>query len=138
MRIGIHSEQHEHGEQANVYRETLDPVTQVGLVVHVHPADDSRAGLAALSDDVATVYAWGKDWLPAAATLAEKAAANNVLYGTPAQIAESISAFPAFGLTTELQFSVAYRTTDRGQRLAAIEAIAGEIAPLGWKPEGES
>jgi hypothetical protein len=47
---------------------------RVGLVVHVHPASDRRAGLAALEVDVETVYAWGRDWLPPARTLAEKAA----------------------------------------------------------------
>jgi hypothetical protein len=37
---------------------------------------------------------------------------------------------------TELQFSVAYGTTDGLQRLAAIEAIAYDIAPqLGWQPD---
>jgi alkanesulfonate monooxygenase SsuD/methylene tetrahydromethanopterin reductase-like flavin-dependent oxidoreductase (luciferase family) len=108
---------------------------RVGLVVHVHPASDRRAGLAALEADVETVYAWGKDWLPPARTLAEKAAVINVHYGTPEQIAESIRAFPAFPYTTELQFSVAYGTTDSRQRLAAIEAIAYEIAPrIGWQP----
>jgi hypothetical protein len=110
---------------------------RVGLVVHVHPATDRRAGLAALEADVETVYAWGKDWLPPARTLAEKAAVINVHYGTPEQIVESIRAFPAFPYTTELQFSVAYGTTDSRQRLAAIEAIAGDIAPrLDWRPGG--
>ncbi len=114
-------------------------VPRVGLVVHVHPAADRRAGLAELADDVAAVYAWGKDWLPPAVTLAEKAAAINVHFGTPAQIAESISMFPAFPFTTELQFAVAYGTTEHSQRLAAIEAVAGDIAPLlGWKPAGTS
>jgi alkanesulfonate monooxygenase SsuD/methylene tetrahydromethanopterin reductase-like flavin-dependent oxidoreductase (luciferase family) len=115
----------------------VDP--RVGLVVHVHPAADRSAGLAELADDVTTVYAWGKDWLPPAVTLAEKAAAINVHFGTPDQIAESISTSAAFPFTTELQFSVAYGTTEHSQRLAAIEAVAGAIAPLlGWKPEGTS
>jgi hypothetical protein len=36
-----------------------------------------------------------------------------------------------------LQFSVAYGTTESRPRLAAIEAIAFEIAPqLGWRPLG--
>lgn len=109
---------------------------RVGLVVHVHLASDRRAALAALEADIQTVYAWGKDWLPPARTLEEKAAAINVHYGTPDQIAESIRAFPAFPYTTELQFNVAYGTTDPRQRLAAIEAVAQEIAPrLGWKPD---
>jgi alkanesulfonate monooxygenase SsuD/methylene tetrahydromethanopterin reductase-like flavin-dependent oxidoreductase (luciferase family) len=110
---------------------------RVGLVVHVHPAAGRRAGLAALERDVETVYAWGKDWLPPAGTLAEKAAVINVHYGTPEQIVESIQAFPAFPYTTELQFSVGYGTTDSRQRLAAIETIAADIAPrLGWRPDG--
>jgi alkanesulfonate monooxygenase SsuD/methylene tetrahydromethanopterin reductase-like flavin-dependent oxidoreductase (luciferase family) len=109
---------------------------RVGLVVHVHLASDRRAALAALEADVQTVYAWGQDWLPAAQTLEEKAAAINVHYGTADQIAESIRAFPAFPYTTELQFNVAYGTTDARQRRAAIDAVAQEIAPLlGWKPD---
>jgi alkanesulfonate monooxygenase SsuD/methylene tetrahydromethanopterin reductase-like flavin-dependent oxidoreductase (luciferase family) len=108
---------------------------RVGLIVHVHPAPDRRAGLAALAEDLETVYAWGRDWLPRARTLAEKAEVINVHYGTPEQIVESIRAFPAFPFTTELQFSVAYGTTSHAQRLAAIEAVAAEIAPaLGWHP----
>jgi alkanesulfonate monooxygenase SsuD/methylene tetrahydromethanopterin reductase-like flavin-dependent oxidoreductase (luciferase family) len=122
---------------ASAYYASLPDGVQprVGLVVHVHPAADRGAGLAALEADVETVYAWGKDWLPPAQTLAEKAAVINVHYGTPEQIAESIRAFPAFRHTTELQFSVAYGTTESRQRRAAIEAIAYEIAPrLGWQP----
>ncbi len=122
---------------AAAYHESLpDGVPpRVGLVVHVHPAANRRAGLAALAADLETVYAWGKDWLPPARTLAEKAAVINVHYGTPEQIVASIRAFPALRFTTELQFSVAYGTTSSAQRLAAVEAIATEIAPaLGWKP----
>ena len=111
-------------------------VPRVGLVVHVHPARDRASALAALAADVETVYAWGREWLPHAHTLEEKAAVINVHYGTPEQIVESIRAFPAFPYTTELQFSVAYGTTSYAQRRAAVEAVASEIAPaLGWKPE---
>jgi len=110
---------------------------RVGLVVHVHPAADRRTALSALAADVETVYAWGREWLPRAYTLEEKAAVINVHYGTPEQIAESIRAFPAFPYTTELQFSVAYGTTSHAQRRAAVEAVAFQIAPaLGWKPDG--
>jgi len=126
---------------AAAYHESLpDGVPpRIGLIVHVHPAADRQAGLAALAPDLETVYAWGQDWLPPARTLAEKAAVINVHYGTPEQITESIAAFPAFPLTTELQFSVAYGTTSYAQRLAAVEAVASEIAPaLGWKPEEAS
>ena len=112
---------------------------RVGLIVHVHPAPDRQTGLAALAADLETVYAWGQYWLPPAVTLAEKAGVINVHYGTPEQIVESIRAFPAFPFTTELQFSVAYGTTSYAQRLAAVEAVASEIAPaLGWKPEEAS
>jgi len=108
---------------------------RVGLVVNIHPARDRRTALAELADDIVTVYAWGKDWLPAAGTLEEKAAAINVHYGTPAQIAASIAAFPAFPLVTELQFAVAYGSRSRAQRRDAVETIAEEIAPrLGWAP----
>ena len=109
---------------------------RVGLVVHVHPGRDRASALSALAADVETVYAWGREWLPHASTLEEKAAVINVHYGTPEQIAESIRAFPAFPYTTELQFSVAYGTTSYAQRRSAVEAVASEIAPaLGWKPD---
>jgi alkanesulfonate monooxygenase SsuD/methylene tetrahydromethanopterin reductase-like flavin-dependent oxidoreductase (luciferase family) len=120
---------------AAAYHQSLPDGTppRVGLVVHVHPAADRRTALSALAADVETVYAWGKDWLPPATTLEEKAAVINVHYGTPEQIAESIRAFPAFPYTTELQFSVAYGTTSHAQRRDAVEAVASEIAPaLGW------
>ncbi len=112
---------------------------RVGLVVHVHPARDRGTALAELAPDIATVYAWGKDWLPPADTLERQAAAINVHYGTPAQIAESIRAFPAFPYTTDLQFSVGYGTTAAAQRQQALDAIAAEIAPLlGWTPQTQS
>ncbi len=114
-------------------------VPRVGLVVHVHLAGDRRTGLAELAADIATVYAWGKDWLPAADTLEQQAAAINVHYGTPDQIAESIESFPAFPYATELQFSVGYGTTDPAQRREAVEAVAGQIAPqLGWAPQASA
>jgi hypothetical protein len=126
---------------AAAYHECLSggAAPRVGLVVHVHPAADRRTALAALAADVETVYAWGREWLPHASTLEEKAAVINVHYGTPEQIAESIRAFPAFPYTTELQFCVAYGTTSHAQRRAAVEAVAAEIAPaLGWKPAAQA
>jgi alkanesulfonate monooxygenase SsuD/methylene tetrahydromethanopterin reductase-like flavin-dependent oxidoreductase (luciferase family) len=108
---------------------------RVGLVTNIHPARDRRTALAELEEDIERVYAWGKDWLPAAGTLLEKATATNVHYGTPAEIAESIAAFPAFPFVTELQFAVAYGSRSPAQRRDAVEAIAAEIAPrLGWAP----
>ena len=60
-------------------------------------------------------------------------------YGTPAEVMESIRALPAFPFTTELQFSVAYGTTGRTQRLNAVQAIVTEIAPrLRWTPRRET
>ncbi|MGD0556449.1 MAG: LLM class flavin-dependent oxidoreductase [Streptosporangiaceae bacterium] len=106
---------------------------RVGLVVNIHVASSRRVALAELEEDIETVYAWGKDWLPTASSLEEKATAINVHFGTPAEIASSIASFPAFPYTTELQFAVAYGTRSHSRRLAAVEAIAAEIAPrLGW------
>ena len=102
-----------------------------------------ESALTALAADVETVYAWGREWLPHAHTLEEKAAVINVHYGTPEQIVESIRAFPAFPYTTELQFSVAYGTASYAQRRARSRRwrprsrprSAGSRKLLGWKQE---
>jgi alkanesulfonate monooxygenase SsuD/methylene tetrahydromethanopterin reductase-like flavin-dependent oxidoreductase (luciferase family) len=108
---------------------------RVGLVVNIHVADSRRGALDEMEDDIETVYAWGKEWLPVASSLEEKAAAINVHYGTPSDIASSIASFPAFPYVTELQFAVAYGTRSYERRLAAVEAMAREIGPrLGWSP----
>jgi alkanesulfonate monooxygenase SsuD/methylene tetrahydromethanopterin reductase-like flavin-dependent oxidoreductase (luciferase family) len=107
---------------------------RVGLVVNIHVAASRRLALSELEEDIETVYAWGRDWLPTASSLEEKATAINVHYGTPSEIASSIGTFPAFPYITELQFAVAYGTRSPARRRAAVEAIAAEIAPrLGWK-----
>jgi alkanesulfonate monooxygenase SsuD/methylene tetrahydromethanopterin reductase-like flavin-dependent oxidoreductase (luciferase family) len=106
---------------------------RVGLVVNIHVAASRGVALDELEEDIETVYAWGRDWLPLASTLEEKAAAINVHYGTPSDITVSIGSFPAFPYVTELQFAVAYGTRSYERRLAAVEAIASSIAPaLGW------
>lgn len=108
---------------------------RVGIVVHVHVSASRESALKALEPDLGSVYAWGREWLPAASTPAEKAAAINVHYGTPSQIAESLLSFPAFPFATELQVSVAYGTTEHEQRVDAVHAVVDEIAPaLGWAP----
>jgi alkanesulfonate monooxygenase SsuD/methylene tetrahydromethanopterin reductase-like flavin-dependent oxidoreductase (luciferase family) len=104
-------------------------VPRVGLVVNIHVAVSRRAALAELEEDIETVYAWGREWLPVASSLEEKATAINVHYGMPSDIVASIAAFPAFPYITELQFAVAYGTRSYEQRLAAVETIAREIAP---------
>jgi alkanesulfonate monooxygenase SsuD/methylene tetrahydromethanopterin reductase-like flavin-dependent oxidoreductase (luciferase family) len=106
---------------------------RVGLVVNIHVAPSRRIALDELEEDIETVCAWGKDWLPAASTLEEKATAINVHYGTPEEIASSIGSFPAFQYTTELQFAVAYGIRSHARRLEAVEEIATQIAPrLRW------
>jgi alkanesulfonate monooxygenase SsuD/methylene tetrahydromethanopterin reductase-like flavin-dependent oxidoreductase (luciferase family) len=110
-----------------------DVAPRVGLVVNIHVASSRSVALAELEEDIETFYAWGRDWLPLASSLEEKAAAINVHYGTPADIAVSIGSFPAFPYVTELQFAVAYGTRSPARRQAAVEAIATSIAPaLGW------
>jgi len=99
-------------------------------------------GLAA-HPDPADRYARAEEFVDVVTRLWESWDADAVLAdqdkGTPEQIAESIRAFPAFRYTTELQFSVAYGTNSHGQRRAATEAVAGEIAPaLGWRPAGSA
>ncbi|MDH2416292.1 LLM class flavin-dependent oxidoreductase [Nocardioides sp. CER19] len=108
---------------------------RVGIIFHLHVAHSREAALAALRPDVETTYRWGREWLPRAETLEEKAAAINVHYGTPEQIAESIAGFAPFPLATDLQVSVAYGTTDHRQRVEAVHAVVDDIAPgLGWRP----
>lgn len=120
---------------AAAYHAALPPGVppRVGIVIHIHLARDRRTALRDLEGDIESIYAWGKDWLPRAETLEEKAAGINVHYGTPEQIAESIAASAPFPLATELQFGVAHGTTDPTQRRDALEAVAQHIAPaLGW------
>lgn len=108
---------------------------RVGIVVHLHLARSREAALKALAPDLAAVYEWGRDWLPAASTVAEQATAVNVHYGTPGQIAESLLASAAFPFATELQISVAYGTTEHAQRVDAAHAVVEAVAPaLGWTP----
>jgi alkanesulfonate monooxygenase SsuD/methylene tetrahydromethanopterin reductase-like flavin-dependent oxidoreductase (luciferase family) len=124
---------------AAAYHSALKPgaVPRVGLVVHLHVNRSREAALAALEEDLESVYAWGRDWLPLASTLEEKAAAINVHYGTPAQIAESLLSFPAIVFATELQISVAYGSNSHDQRVDAVHAVVEDIAPrLGWSPAG--
>ncbi|WP_375388131.1 LLM class flavin-dependent oxidoreductase [uncultured Amnibacterium sp.] len=108
---------------------------RVGIVVHLHVARSKEAALEALAPDLAAVYDWGRDWLPAATTVAEQAAGVNVHYGTPEQIGASLLDFPAYPLATELQISVAYGTSSHAQRVDAVHAVVESIAPaLGWAP----
>ena len=110
-------------------------VARVGVVVHVHVAESRETALRALADDLDAVHRWGRAWLPPAETPAERAAALNVHYGTPEQVASSIAASAPFPLATELQVSVAYGTTAHAQRVEAVHAVVEQVAPsLGWRP----
>lgn len=123
---------------AAAYHAALAPGVEprVGIVFHVHVARSREAALAALADDLETVYRWGRAFLPAAGSVAEMAAGLNVHYGTPEQVADSITRFAPYPLATELQVSVAYGTTAHAQRVEAVHAVAEQVAPaLGWRPD---
>ncbi|MDV6271819.1 hypothetical protein, partial [Rhodococcus globerulus] len=108
---------------------------RVGLVAHVHPAASRERVLAKIAEEVEATYAWGKDWLPEADTLAAKAAGANVHYGDAADIVESIRTFPTFDYVTDLQIAVHFGTDTHAHRLDVVNEIVEDIAPhLGWTP----
>ncbi|MFE5645012.1 LLM class flavin-dependent oxidoreductase [Rhodococcus sp. NPDC056516] len=108
---------------------------RVGLVVHVHPAASREQALVEIAEEVEATYAWGKDWLPAANTLVDKAAGANVHYGTAADIVESIRSFSAFAHVTDLQVAVHFGTATHAHRVDVVNEIVEDIAPhLGWIP----
>ncbi|MGC0363856.1 alkanesulfonate monooxygenase SsuD/methylene tetrahydromethanopterin reductase-like flavin-dependent oxidoreductase (luciferase family) [Rhodococcus sp. 27YEA15] len=122
---------------ARAYHSSAAPggTARVGLVVHVHPAATRELALAEIAEEVEATYAWGRDWLPHANTLQEKAAGANVHYGSAADIVESIRSFPAFAYVTDLQVAVHFGTASHAHRVDVIDEIVESIAPhLGWAP----
>ncbi|MCU1528158.1 MAG: hypothetical protein JWP75_1921, partial [Frondihabitans sp.] len=75
---------------------------RVGLATLIYPAKDRETALREAADGIEEKYAWGRDFLPTATTLAEKADAINLHYGTSEQIVESILAQPGFPYATQL------------------------------------
>jgi alkanesulfonate monooxygenase SsuD/methylene tetrahydromethanopterin reductase-like flavin-dependent oxidoreductase (luciferase family) len=118
------------------YRATRgDAAPRLGLATLIYPARDRETALRQARAGIEEKYAWGKSFLPAAATVAEKAASINLHYGTSEQIIQSILAEPAFPYATQLlvQTELFYDSyTHRGD---ALEQFIGEIAPdVGWQP----
>ncbi|WP_052226792.1 LLM class flavin-dependent oxidoreductase [Microbacterium mangrovi] len=115
-------------------RTTGETVPRVGLATLIYPAVSRGAALREARDGIEQKYAWGKDFLPRATTLAEKAASINLHYGTSEQILESIHAQPAFPYATQLLVQTELFYGSWNQRKDAIEQFATEVAPaLGWR-----
>lgn len=106
---------------------------RLGLSTLVLPGRTREEALAAAREGIERKWAWGKDFLPPASTLAEKAASVGLHYGTTDDIVESIASQPAFRFTTHLQVQLELVYDGFAQRHDALEQFAAEIAPaLGW------
>lgn len=108
---------------------------RVGLATLIYPARDRQTALREAAAGIEEKYAWGRDFLPPATTLAEKAASIGLHYGTSEQITESVLAQPAFGYATQLMVQTELFYTSYAHRADALEQFVTEIAPaLGWSP----
>lgn len=123
------------GDQSDPAR----PRPRVGLATLVYPAQDRETALLEAADGIEEKYAWGRDFLGPASTLAEKAAALNLHYGTSDDIAESIAAQPGFPFATQLMVQTELFYDTYAHRTEALEQFTSEIAPqLGWHAPSES
>jgi alkanesulfonate monooxygenase SsuD/methylene tetrahydromethanopterin reductase-like flavin-dependent oxidoreductase (luciferase family) len=102
---------------------------RVGLATLIYPAKDRETALREARDGIEEKYAWGKDFLPSASTLAEKAAAINLHYGTAEQITESILAQSALPYATQLMVQTELFYTSYAHRADALELFVREVAP---------
>ncbi|GAB3576081.1 putative FMN-dependent luciferase-like monooxygenase [Leifsonia lichenia] len=106
---------------------------RLGLSTLILPGRTREEALRAAEAGIEHKWAWGKDFLPPASTLAEKASSIGLHYGTTDDIVESIAAQPAFRSTTLLQVQLELVYASYAQRHDALEQITREIAPaLGW------
>lgn len=106
---------------------------RLGLSTLIRPGRSREDALRAAEEGIERKWAWGKDFLPPATTLAEKAASIGLHYGTTDDIVESIATHPAFRYTTLLQVQLELVYAGYTERHDAIEQITREIAPaLGW------
>lgn len=101
---------------------------RLGLATLIYPSADRESGLREAAPGIEEKYAWGREFLPPATTLAEKAASIGLHVGTSEQIAESILAEPALPYATQLlvQTELVYDTYAR--RADALEQFTTEIA----------
>lgn len=106
---------------------------RAGLATLIYPAKDRGTALREAAAGIEDKYAWGKSFLPAATTLAEKAASIGLHYGTAEQITESILAQPWFGYATQLMVQTELFYPSYAHRADALELFVRDVAPaLGW------
>jgi alkanesulfonate monooxygenase SsuD/methylene tetrahydromethanopterin reductase-like flavin-dependent oxidoreductase (luciferase family) len=106
---------------------------RVGISTLIYPAGDRQSALREVRDGIEERYEQGSRFLPAASTLAEKAAAIGLHYGTPEQIAESILSQPWFPYATQLMVQTDAFFQSYAQRADALELFVRAVAPaLGW------
>jgi alkanesulfonate monooxygenase SsuD/methylene tetrahydromethanopterin reductase-like flavin-dependent oxidoreductase (luciferase family) len=106
---------------------------RVGLATLIYPASDRQTALREARAGIEEKYEWGRSFLPPATTLAEKAAAICLHYGTPEQITESILAQPWFPYATQLMVQTELFYASYAHRAEALEEFVREVAPaLGW------
>lgn len=111
---------------------------RVGLATLIYPARDRETALGEAAAGIEEKYAWGKDFLPPATTLAEKAAAINLHCGTAGQITGSILAQPGFPYATQLMVQTELFYSSYAHRADALELFVTEVAPeLGWSPAAQ-
>ncbi|WP_144713372.1 LLM class flavin-dependent oxidoreductase [Curtobacterium pusillum] len=116
---------------ATAYFEALpDGVTpRVALSTAIYPAPDRDTALREARAGIEAKYAWGESFLPPAKTLAEKADALNLHYGTPEDIVESILSKPYSRYATQLNVQVEHGYPDYGRRRDALALFAEAVAP---------
>ncbi|AWB94679.1 putative FMN-dependent luciferase-like monooxygenase [Agromyces badenianii] len=106
---------------------------RVGLSALIYPAKDRATGLREAEAGILRKWEWGREFLPPATTLEEKAASLNIHYGASDDLIESISTQPAFAFATHLQVQVELLYSSFAARHDALEAFVTEVAPaLGW------
>jgi alkanesulfonate monooxygenase SsuD/methylene tetrahydromethanopterin reductase-like flavin-dependent oxidoreductase (luciferase family) len=106
---------------------------RVGIATLIYPAKDRPTALREARAGIEEKYAWGRAFLPPATTLAEKAAAIGLHYGTAEQITESVLAQPWFGYATQLMVQTELFYPSYAHRADALELFIREVAPaLGW------
>jgi alkanesulfonate monooxygenase SsuD/methylene tetrahydromethanopterin reductase-like flavin-dependent oxidoreductase (luciferase family) len=106
---------------------------RVGLATLIYPAKDRETALREARAGIEEKYEWGRSFLPPATTLADKAAAICLHYGTPEQITESILAQPWFPYATQLMVQTELFYASYAHRAEALDLFVREVAPaLGW------
>jgi alkanesulfonate monooxygenase SsuD/methylene tetrahydromethanopterin reductase-like flavin-dependent oxidoreductase (luciferase family) len=110
---------------------------RIGFSRTVYPSRNPQRALADLTlglEEMAAVQA-SAGVTSAHVTLEDRIRHNNIHYGEPEQVIESLLAEPLIDEITDLICQVQPGLPSQEQTLEAIELIATEVAPaLGWKP----